>query len=261
MASQRETIITNFSRRGYRTVALMPGMRQAWPEGAFYHFDQIYGHELLDYRGPQFGWWSIPDQYALAKLDALERTATTRAPLFIVFPTSTTHAPFGPVAPYQPDWSRVLTADAFDAADVDRAMAATPDLTNLRPSYVHATSYEYATLAGYLRQHPRDDMVLIAIGDHQPPAAVSGRGASWSVPVHVFARRGHLLDRLVGHGFRPGLDPLRPPIGAMHTLVPMLLDAFGSPPSQGEEAHFDRLTGSRVPPMASASRPPSTGGP
>ena len=32
-------------------VALMPGMRQAWPEGAFYGFDVIYGRDLLEYRG------------------------------------------------------------------------------------------------------------------------------------------------------------------------------------------------------------------
>ena len=190
MASSRETMISNFARRGYRTVALMPGMRQAWPEGAFYRYDQIYGRDLLEYRGPEFGWWSIPDQYALAKIDALERNRLTRKPLFLVFPTSTTHAPFGPVAPYQPDWSRMLASDAFGKADVERAMASTPDLTNLRPSYTHAMAYEYATIAGYLRQHPRDGMILIAIGDHQPPAAVSGRGASWSVPVHVFGRRG-----------------------------------------------------------------------
>ena len=87
----------------------MPGMRQPWPEGAFYGFDEIYGRDLLEYQGPQFGWWSIPDQYALAKLDALEGARSSRAPLFVVFPTSTTHAPYGPVAPYQPDWSRVLT--------------------------------------------------------------------------------------------------------------------------------------------------------
>ena len=120
MASSRETMITNFARRGYRTVALMPGMRQAWPEGAFYHYDQIYGRDLLDYRGPEFGWWSIPDQYALAKLDALERNRLSRKPVFVVFPTSTTHAPFGPVAPYQPDWSRMLASDAFAKGDVER---------------------------------------------------------------------------------------------------------------------------------------------
>jgi hypothetical protein len=226
MASSRETMITNFARQGYRTVALMPGMRQAWPEGAFYHFDQIYGRDLLEYKGPEFGWWSIPDQYALAKIDALERNRLTREPLFVVFPTSTTHAPFGPVAPYQPDWSLMLTPDAFIKADVDRAMAAVPDLTNLRPSYVHAMGYEYTTIAGYLRRHPRDNMVLIAIGDHQPPAAVSGRDAPWSVPVHVFGRRGPILDRLIERGFRSGLDPHRPPIGPMHMLTPMFLEAF-----------------------------------
>jgi hypothetical protein len=228
MASRRETMITNFARRGYRTVALMPGMRQEWPEGAFYHYDQIYGRDSLEYRGPEFGWWSIPDQYALAKIDALERYRLTRKPLFLVFPTSTTHAPFGPVAPYQPDWSRMLAPDAFAKADVDRAMAAAPDLTNLRPSYTHAMAYEYLTVAGYLRRHPRDSMIVIAIGDHQPPAAVSGRDASWSVPVHVFGRRGAILDRLIERGFRPGLEPHRPPIGPMHAVTPMFLEAFSS---------------------------------
>ena len=226
MASQRETIITNFSRRGYRTVALMPGMRQAWPEGAFYHFDQIYGRDLLEYPGPEFGWWGIPDQYALAKIDALERNRLTRQPLFLVFPTSTSHAPFGPVAPYQPDWSRMLASDAFEKADVDRWEAAVPDLTNLRPSYVRAIAYEYTTIAGYLRRHPRDNMVLIAIGDHQPPAAVSGRDAPWTVPVHIFGRRGPIIDRLVERGFRSGLEPYRPPIGPMHSLASTFLEAF-----------------------------------
>jgi hypothetical protein len=225
MASTRETMLTHARRRGYRTVGLMPGMRQAWPEGAFYDFDVIYGYRALDYTGPQFGWWAIPDQYALAKLDALERTATGRAPVFVVFPTSTTHAPFGPVAPYQPDWSRMLTGHPYDAPDVERAMAATPDLSNLTPSYVKAMAYDFETLAGYLREQA-DDPVLLIIGDHQPPAAVSGRGAPWRVPVHVITRRGHVLRRLVEHGFRPGLTPQRPPIGPMHALVPVLLDAF-----------------------------------
>jgi hypothetical protein len=226
MASNRGTMITNFSRRGYRTVALMPGMRQAWPEGAFYHFDQIYGRDLLEYPGPEFGWWGIPDQYALAKFDALERNRLTRKPLFVVFPTSASHAPFGPVAPYQPDWSRMLAADAFEKDEIDRWMAAVPDLTNLRPSYVRAIAYGYTTIAGYLRRHPRDGMVLIAIGDHQPPSVVSGRDAPWTVPVHVFGRRGPILDRLVERGFRSGLEPHRPPIAPMHALTAMLLDAF-----------------------------------
>jgi hypothetical protein len=262
MASERETMITAFSRRGYRTVALMPGMRQAWPEGAFYGFDTIYGRDLLEYEGPQFGWWGIPDQFALAKLEALEGRRPARPPIFVVFPTSTTHAPFGPVAPYQPDWSRVLSADAYEPADVEDAMAARPDLTNLGPSYANAMAYEFVSLAGYLREQ-RDNRLLIVIGDHQPPAAVSGPGAPWRVPVHVIASRvasssdvgtarsedtvrgaddrgadgaveegphagphDGILRRLVAHGFQEGLRPKLPSIGAMHELVPIFLDAF-----------------------------------
>jgi hypothetical protein len=236
MTSTRDTLVTSFSRRGYRTVALMPGMRQAWPEGGFYGFDTIYDRHQLEYDGPQFGWWSIPDQYALAKLEALERNHTSRAPLFVMFPTSTTHAPFGPVAPYQPDWSRVLTKHAYDAVDVERAMAAKPDLTNLRPSYVHAMAYEYQSLAGYIREHA-NDLLIIAIGDHQPPAAVSGKDAPWDVPVHVITNRRVILERLLEHGFRNGLEPQRPSMGAMHALLPALLRAFEADPRSTQAAY------------------------
>jgi hypothetical protein len=228
MATDRHTMLTNFKQLGYRTVALMPGMRQAWPEGAFYGFDRIYGRDALAYRGPEFGWWSIPDQYALAKLDALERSAESRAPVVVFFPTSTTHAPFGPVAPYQADWARVLTPDPFDAADVARSFSTQPDLTNLGPSYVKAMAYDFVTLAGYVREQTQDP-VIIVIGDHQPPAAVTGKGAPWQVPVHVITGRRHLFEELLSHGFRSGLDPARPSLGPMHRLVPILLDVFDAP--------------------------------
>jgi hypothetical protein len=69
MTSARDTLPKAFRRQGYRSVAVMPGMRQAWPEGAFYGFDQIHGRDGLAYEGPKFGWWSIPDQFTLAKFD------------------------------------------------------------------------------------------------------------------------------------------------------------------------------------------------
>lgn len=229
MTQPRDTLVTTFSRAGYRTVALMPGMRQAWPEGAFYRYDTIYGRRDLEYEGPQFGWWSIPDQYALAKLGALEGPQDARRPLFVVFPTSTTHAPFGPVAPYQPDWTRVLRPDAYDPDEVARILARPPDWTNLSADYGRATAYEFTTFAGYLRERAGDELVMVLIGDHQPPAMVSGTGAPWTVPVHVVTHLDAVIDRLVAQGFRPGVIPTRPPLGDMHELVPMLLHAFGTP--------------------------------
>ena len=59
----------------------MPGMRSAWPEGAFYGFDAIYDEHALDYRGPEFGWWRIPDQFSLARIAELEARNDSHAPL------------------------------------------------------------------------------------------------------------------------------------------------------------------------------------
>ncbi|MEZ5288252.1 MAG: hypothetical protein R2712_26320 [Vicinamibacterales bacterium] len=256
MASGRDTLPRAFRRHGYRSVALMPGMRQAWPEGAFYGFNEIYGREGLTYAGPSFGWWSIPDQFALARLDALELARAHRTPRFVVFPTSTTHAPFGPVAPYVDDWSTVLTPSAFDPGEVSRAMALTPDLTNLAPAYLRAMSYEFRTFAGYVREHAGDPMVVVLVGDHQPVAAVSGPGASHEVPVHVIASPGPVVDRLVAAGFRPGMGPQHPPVSPLHGLVPTLLHAFAA--DSGDDGAAAADDGAGAADVARASRQPQT---
>jgi phosphatidylglycerophosphate synthase len=229
MTQKRDTLVRAFSRSGYRTLAVMPGLWQNWPEGAFYGFDDIYGAPRLDYRGPQFGWFSLTDQFALAQLDALEIARTSRPPLFVFFPTISTHTPFTPTPPYQPDWPRMLTGRPYDFADLERAYNEVADWLNLGPGYVNALSYSFRSLAGYLRLRGDHDFAMILIGDHQPPAAVAGEGAPWDVPVHVIAGRTAVLDRLRAHGFRDGLTPPRPAIGRMHALLPVLLDAFGNP--------------------------------
>jgi hypothetical protein len=230
MADTRGTLVTNFKQQGYRTVAVMPGLWQEWPEGRFYGFDEIYGGRRLDYRGPPFGWWDITDQFALARMDALEVNRSPRAPLFVFMPTISTHAPFTPTPPYQPDWRRVLTDQPYDDAEVDRAYLHQPDWMDLGPSYADALSYMYQSLTGYIRLQGDRDAVFVLIGDHQPAAAVSGEGASWDVPVHVIASRPAVLARLEAGGFRPGLTPLHPRLGPMHGLTPVLLTAFGDRP-------------------------------
>jgi hypothetical protein len=121
----------------------------------------------------------------------------------------------------------VLSDTPYETVDVERALAAVPDLTNLSPSYLHAMAYDFFTLAGYVRQQTSDPLIIV-IGDHQPPAAVSGPGAPWRVPVHVISDKHHVVQRLIDHGFRPGLEPNQPALGPMHGLVPVFLDAFDS---------------------------------
>lgn len=230
MTERRETMAKAFATRGYRTVAALPGIWHPWPEGAFYGFQEIYTGPRLEYQGPPFGWWGLPDQFTLAKLDQLEIDRPDRPPLFVFFPTLSTHTPFVPTPPYQPDWARMLAEHPYERGDRDRAYAMQPDWLNLAPSYLDAVSYAYEMLAGYLRQHKGRDFVLVLLGDHQPPALVSGEGAPWDVPVHVITNRRQILERLRAHGFTEGLTPSRPGLGKMSGLTPRLLDAFSTPP-------------------------------
>lgn len=226
MAEQRQTMVTNFANRGYRTVAMMPGLWYPWPEGSFYGFQEIYGGPRLDYRGPSIGWWDMPDQFTLAKLDEQQVSKASRPPLFVFFPTISTHTPFSPLAPYVSDWARILTPTPFTKAEFDRAFSVDPDYMNLGPGYGDAIAYAYETFSGYLHQRAGRDYVIILIGDHQPPALVSGQGAPWDVPMHVITNRPEILDSLAAHGFVRGLTPTRPHLGQMREAVPLLLHAF-----------------------------------
>ncbi len=222
----RNTMVTTFARRGYRTVAIMPGLQQAWPEGAFYGFDDIYGTKRLGYRGPTFGWWDLTDQFTIARMDELVVAPSARKPLFVFFPTISTHAPFVPTPPYQPDWPRMLTPDPYDAVALDEAWSDQPDWENLGPAYVKSLAYAFDSIGGYLRLRADRDFVVILIGDHQPPALITGQGASWEVPVHIVASRPDLLEQLRGHGFSQGLTPHYPSLVPMHALTAILLDSF-----------------------------------
>ncbi len=226
MTARRDTLPTVFARRGYRSIAVMPGLWYPWPEGAFYGFADVYTGERLQYKGAPFGWWSLPDQFTLAKLDELEINKSPRPPLFVFYPTVSTHTPFAPTPPDQPDWPRMLTDRPFDDAQLDRAYLEEPDWMNLAPSYVTSVTYAYEMLAGYVRRHTGRDLAIVVIGDHQPPALVSGEHAPWDVPVHIVTNRRPIVERLLRQGFRTGVTPQRPSLGKMHTLTPMLLEAF-----------------------------------
>jgi hypothetical protein len=231
MAQKRESLVTAFGRRGYRTIAAMPGLHESWPEGEFYGFDQIYDETRLDYRGPPFGWWTVPDQFTIARLDALELARTPRAPAFVFYPTVGTHTPFSPTAPYQPDWAKMLTDTPYSEADLKPVWMEYTDWLDFGPSYVRALGATYDAVGGYLRLRSGRDFVMILIGDHQPPAVVTGEGARWDVPVHIITSRKPVIDAFLGHGFRPGLTPSGPPLMKMHELTPVLLGALSGSPS------------------------------
>jgi hypothetical protein len=230
LTQERETWPKLFRAAGYRSIAVMPGMRGDWPEGAFYGFDAIYNELALDYRGPDFGWWRIPDQFSLARAAELEAESDSHAPLLTFMPTINTHIPFLPVPPYQSDWQRVLESEPYPADDVEASLAQTPDWEALGGPFADSFVYTFTYLAGYVRDRAAADETFIVLGDHQPAASVAGVGARWDVPVHVVTRRADVAAALVAAGFVEGvaLAPRQRPIATLPELSVLLLETFAS---------------------------------
>jgi hypothetical protein len=229
LTTERPTLTALFRRAGYESVGLYPALSWDWAESRFYGFDRFLDGRDLDYRGPPLGYWKIPDQFTLARVEQLLPRDAQAPPRFLFFPTITSHLPFGPVPPYQPDWQRLLTPDPFGEEESRRLLASFVDWIDMLPNYVRMFDYTYRWLGGWLqRPEPRESVILL-VGDHQPAASVSGEGASWEVPVHIVTRDPELLARFVALGFTPGLEPRRPTLGGMHDLTAVLLQAFAQP--------------------------------
>lgn len=230
LTSQRPTLVSHFARHGYRTVGWMPGLKRPWPEGAFYGFDRLADDHGLGYLGPDFGFWRIPDQAAMALLHAQELDRRSpehdQRPRFAVFPTTSTHAPFHPLAPLVTDWPSLTLPQAYSAEAARAALAAPASVSRTGLRYLESVRYQNTWMAAYLRSLARHPLVMVIIGDHQAPALASGAGASWDVPVHVISDDPALLHRLMARGFVPGLTPAPRPLGPMTLLTRVMLDAF-----------------------------------
>ena len=120
----------------------------------------------------------------------------------------------------------MLTPKPYDEADYQKAWAEPPDWLNLGPSYVRSMDYALASLGGFVGLPRTRDVVMSLIGDHQPPAVVSGEGAPWDVPVHVVSSRRAFLDALAAQGFSRGMHPRRAPLMRMHQLMLALTSAM-----------------------------------
>ncbi|HEY1059466.1 MAG TPA: sulfatase-like hydrolase/transferase [Limnobacter sp.] len=228
MTTERPTLLQVFQREGYEVVGLYHSVFWDWVERSFYRFDRYISGPDLQYTGPAFGFWKIPDQYALAKYAAQYPVKPGDKPRLTVFPTISTHFPFYQVPPYQPDWKRVLSDTPFDPVAAARAQAEQVNWANMRPDYLRTINYCHQWLAGYFEQPEQRDTVYVMLGDHQPTGSVTGPDASWDVPVFVVASDPALLNRFKQLGFSEGLTPAqRKPLGGLHDLTATLLKAFG----------------------------------
>lgn len=212
------------AKAGWQTFDIQPGLKTPLDHADFWGFERIVGTDDLKYAGPSFGWFGIPDQYALDASLALPRDPAR--PLFAQIVLVSSHIPFHPVPP--------VVADPADVGrfashpEVARIVATPPDWNDLAGPYLQSVEYDLTVLADWLPRALGDTGVAIILGDHQPPALIGHASASHDVPIHILSRDAALVRRLAGAGFVDGAVPVGE-AGTMAQLMNRFFDGAARP--------------------------------
>ncbi|HEY1433280.1 MAG TPA: hypothetical protein VGF39_16865, partial [Stellaceae bacterium] len=181
----------------------------------------------LEYRGPSFGWFAIPDQFTLDRAATIRSALGPTPPVFTQLILVSSHIPFAPVPPYLADWDDSGSFASVPAAAMQDILRQ-PDWSRLAPAYLNSLRYDFAALRGWLTGRIQGDGLVILLGDHQPPAIVGGRPQPpWTVPIHVLSRDPELIAPFFAEGYVAGLFPTQaPPHPGMETFLGRFLAIF-----------------------------------
>lgn len=208
LASGRETMVDDFRRAGYRTVAIMPAITMPWPEGELFRYDQVLAFKDIDYAGPPLNWVTMPDQFTWSFVQRAVREAESR-PVFAEVGLISSHAPWTPILTVLEDWETIGDGSVFSrwANAGETPVELWRDHDRVREHYALSVDYAVAAMTGYAERYVDDRTLLIVMGDHQPAPMITGEGASREVPVHVISGDPELLAPFRGWGFAPGALP------------------------------------------------------
>jgi hypothetical protein len=212
LRSKTPNLVGLLDERGYRTVLVAPGTLKPWPEGeAYYQFDHYLYNADFGYRGPEFSFVPVPDQYSLNKLHRRFIAAGDGGPLFAEFLLVSSHAPFNRIPPYVEDWDSLGDGSIYHELPMLTFKNTWFQGKEYAEGYTAAIKYVFDVLVAYLTEFLEDDTLIIITGDHQPKYPVTERGQPLSVPMHVLCRDWSLIEPLVGYGYVDGVPTQQPP--------------------------------------------------
>ena len=231
LSSGYATLIDDFRSTGHSTVAVMPAITQAWPEGRLFRYDRIYDHDDLGYQGPPFNWVTMPDQYTWHRFQDIRDA--NEGPLFAELALISSHAPWVPILPVLDDWQSIGNGEVFrrweGAGEAPVSLWRDPD--RVREHYGQAIAYALEVAGGFAAHYLRQDALMIILGDHQPAPLITGEDASRDVLVHVISANPSLVEPFLSGelpGFQPGIRPDPETAGAtMSRFRPFLHRHFG----------------------------------
>lgn len=196
-------LIWALEEQGYTTAALQPPVRARTGLSVrnLYGFDKTFYFRDLGYRGPEYGWGIVPDQYSLsvAHDQFVEKTSS---PFFLFFEAVSSHVPWDtPPPPLVDDPGALGNRDAARAAPTDTSsLTSQPQVEKL---FRHV-EYDWRVLVEYLQTRASPNSLVLVVGDHQPPGI---ENTSFATPIHVLSRDQDLVDRFAKYGFTSDLRP------------------------------------------------------
>jgi phosphatidylglycerophosphate synthase len=237
IATKRFTLSQAFERAGWRAVDVVPSNNRTWRPGTtFYHWDKIYDSRNLGYKGPRFGYPTMPDQYTYLALHRLELAKRDRRPVFAEVDTLSSHFPWTKI-PRTVPWDQVGDGSIFrripPAASASQG-ALLRHAGQARRAFGKSIEYSLRTIFSYLQRYADQNTVLIMLGDHQPHTVISGQDATHEVPISVIARDPKVMRQIAAWGWQDGVRPgPASPVWPMSAFRDRFLTAFGSTPASG----------------------------
>ncbi|WP_447555625.1 alkaline phosphatase [Vreelandella sp. EE22] len=204
--SGHATLVDDFHATGQRSLAVMPAITLAWPEGIAYGFEEIQAARDIPYAGPALNWVTMPDQFTL---DYVQRHQLDNSPLFAQITLISSHAPWTPILPVLENWAMIGDGSIYapweKAGDPPEVLW--QDLERIRDHYGWSVDYSVKVTGRFAERAVDDNTLMIVLGDHQAAPLITGDGASAAVPVHVMSKDQALLDAFRARGFVDGTLP------------------------------------------------------
>jgi hypothetical protein len=227
-ASDRTTLTSAFHDAGWQTAGIEPGNTVDWPEAKFYGYDTVLDSRNMGYRGPKFGWSSMPDQYTLAAFQN-EVYAKRTGPLMAEITLTSSHEPWTTI-PQTVDWNAIGDGSIYKpmVKGAPSRVSLWDSPVRTQAQYAKSIAYSVDNLITWAQKYGGPDLVMIMFGDHQPMSIVSGSNAVHDIPVTIIAHDKAALDRIDGWNWADGLQPAaNTPVWRMDQFRNKFFDAYG----------------------------------
>jgi hypothetical protein len=139
-----------------------------------------------------------------------------------------THWPWAPL-PQMVDWNDVGDGSIFNPmpAQGHTYDEVWSDPALVQAAYGQSVEYTMKTLTSFVQNYGDPNLVVIALGDHQPAAIVSGDNATHDVPISIIAHDPEVLNRISEWGWQDGLRPdPQAPVWPMESFRDRFLTAY-----------------------------------